>query len=334
MSRPQGRSIGEDHVDTIVEIVQTVDPTPERRGEESDCYVLVARLGNPFCIDPHRILKHCRADVVEVDDVQILRLVQLTGIGVDRLQHLGVLVVDHRLGGVDIAVEQSIHGEVLTNQLDILDAELGNGRGQFELVAEPPVPDLLPGPVLGRFDPGVGQRNLESARPFEHLGDVDDVGAALKGDQGLGHPSQTELGATGGEHLLGNYVDPALEYLDIETLIGVEAVVEGDVVPGELGLGEPLQLQGHLIYLIAILGNCSPVAVVTTSCQDHCQGCQPQDVTSPSGRLHLFLLIDVGREPYRGTHPGCAEWEKRSYLLVRNDTCQGMASRSAARITK
>ena len=42
-----------------------------------------------------------------------LGLVELAGLGIRCLQHLGVLVVDHRLGDVDLAVEQQGHVERL-----------------------------------------------------------------------------------------------------------------------------------------------------------------------------------------------------------------------------
>ena len=59
------------------------------------------------------VLEHRRADLVEVDDVEVVGLVELAGLGVLGLEQLGVLVVDHRLGDVDLAVEQQLHVEVL-----------------------------------------------------------------------------------------------------------------------------------------------------------------------------------------------------------------------------
>ena len=59
----------------------------------------------------------------------------------------------------------------------------------------------------------------------------------------LRHPRDGEVGVAVGEHLLRHDVDRALEDLDVEALLLVEALLDGRVVAGELRLRHPLQLQ-------------------------------------------------------------------------------------------
>ena len=91
-------------LDALVGVVAAVDPALERRLEEARRDVLVAVLGEPRLPREERVLEHGRAFVVVVDDVEVVGLVQLAGLGVGRLEHLRVLVVDHRLGDVDLAL--------------------------------------------------------------------------------------------------------------------------------------------------------------------------------------------------------------------------------------
>ncbi len=179
MALAEGRTIVQDDLHALVEVVETVNPALERGSEESRRDVLVSFLSNPLGVDPHRVLEHRSPNFVEVDDVEVFRLIELTGVGVDRLQHLGVLVVDHRLGGVDVPIEEGGHCEVLPNQLNIFHTGLADGRGQFELVAKAPVADLLACPVLRRLNAGVGKGDLEGSRTLEDLGDIHDIRPAL-----------------------------------------------------------------------------------------------------------------------------------------------------------
>ena len=266
-----------------------MDPALEGGREEPGRDVLIALFGDPVGIDPHRVLEHRRLDLVVIDDIQVVGCVELTCVGIRRLEHLGVLVVDHGLGGIDLVVEQGIHGEILCHQLDIRDLVLGDRGEKLEFVAEAPVAHLLPCPVGRLLDPGIGPGNLERSRTLEHLGDVDDVGATLTGNQRLGHPGETELCTTGGKHLLWHDLNRTLDDLDVEALRLVETVVEGDVVAGELRLGEPLQLQPDRVGFGAILGGCgcpaslaTGLAAVTTGGQDDRQ---PRTATGRGGAI-------------------------------------------------
>ena len=104
---------------------------------------------------------------------------------------------------------------------------------------------FLPAKSSDRRDAGVGERHLQRARALEDLGDVDDVGALLASLQRLGHPGDGEVGLAVGEHLLRHDVDAALDDLDVEAAVLVEALVDRREVAAELGLGDPLQLQRH-----------------------------------------------------------------------------------------
>ena len=280
-------------------------------------------------------------------------MVQLAGLRVDCLEDLGVFVVDHRLGGIDLVVEQGVHGEVLRHELDIRDLELLDGGEHLEFVAESPVAHLLTRPVLRRLDARVGPGDLERARPLEHLGDVDDVGAALPGDQGLRDPGDAELGATGGQDLLRDDLHRPLENLDIQALRLVEAVVEGDVIAGELRLSEPLQLKPYRIWLGAFLGGCGGTASLTpghrgpvplatcsavTTCGQHDrQHGQPHDMAAPSTRIHrISSIFDAGARYPAWPMPALRQsiGQRLRYSLVRKETCQGISHRSAARISR
>ncbi len=165
--------------------------------------------------------------------------------GLIGLEHLCVLVVGHRLRGVDVTLEQTDHVELLGDVLDRgrIDAVLGHRREHFPFVAEAPVADLVAGKVLGGGDVLVLEAHLQRARSLEHLGDVDDVGTGLAAGQSLRDPCDCKVGVAVGQHRLRNDVDCTFEDRHLETLIGVEALIDCRKVSGELSLCDPLQLQ-------------------------------------------------------------------------------------------
>ena len=174
------------------------------------------------------------------------RLVERTGRRVLLLQHLGVLVVDHRLRGVDLLAQQRRHVELLLDQGDPglrVDARLLQAGEQLELVAEAPVADLLTGQARGRGQPRVLPRDLQRAGPLVDLADVGDLRALLARGQRLGHPRDGEVDRAGGQLGLRHDVDAALDDGHVEALLGPEARVLRRVVAGELALRDPLQLQ-------------------------------------------------------------------------------------------
>ena len=80
----------------------------------------------------------------------------------------------------------------------------------------------------------------------------DDVGTLLPAGERLGHPGDREVDVAVGELGLRHDLDAALDDGDVEAHVLVEALVEGGVVAGELRLGEPLQLQAHLVGGLAV----------------------------------------------------------------------------------
>jgi hypothetical protein len=124
-----------------------------------------------------------------------------------------------------------------------VEAGLRHRREQLELVAEAPVTDLLAAQVGRRPDVLLGEADLVGAGALVDLPDVGDLGALLPGGQRLGHPGDREVGLALGQHRLRHDVDAALQDLHVEALLGVEPLVHGRDVAGELGLHEPLQLQ-------------------------------------------------------------------------------------------
>ena len=71
---------------------------------------------------------------------------ELPGVRILRLEHLGELVVGHRRRGVDLSLEERLHVERLREDLDVLlrvDAVLVQRSEEFVLVPVDPDPDLL-----------------------------------------------------------------------------------------------------------------------------------------------------------------------------------------------
>ena len=90
--------------------------------------------------------------------------------------------------------------------------------------------------VLGAGDACGGERHLERAGALEDLGDVGDVRACLARCERLGHPGDREVGLAVGQHRLRHDV-AALEDLDVEAGVLVEALARPRRVAGELGSG-------------------------------------------------------------------------------------------------
>jgi hypothetical protein len=93
-------------------------------------------------------------------------LIQLAGRLVLGLEDLGVLVVDHRLGRVDLTGDEGDHVELLLDDAHVvglagIETGLDEAGVQLGLVAETPRPDLLALQLLGRRDALVLERDLQ-----------------------------------------------------------------------------------------------------------------------------------------------------------------------------
>ncbi|CAB4747593.1 unannotated protein [freshwater metagenome] len=245
MGEAEGRTLVGDELGARIDVVTAVGPALERRSDELHCGVLVGGIRQTSTVGPDGVLQHADTLLFVRDDVEVVGGVELAGLRVLRLEHLCVLVVGHRLGGIDVALEQTDHVELLCHVVDRrrVDTGLGHRGEDFELVAVAPVTDLLACVVLGGRDVLVLEAHGQGSRTLEDLGDVDDVRAGFTTGEGLGDPRDSEVRVAVGEHGLGRDVDSALEDRDVEALCLVEALVERGVVAGELGLGDPLQLQ-------------------------------------------------------------------------------------------
>ena len=82
---------------------------------------------------------------------------------------------------------------------------------------------------------------------LEDLGDVDERDALLAGGEGGRHPVDDHVGTAAGDHLRRGNVGAARLDVDVEPGLLVEALVLGDVVAAELGLGDPFKLQRQLV---------------------------------------------------------------------------------------
>ena len=113
--------LGRNHnVDALFGVIPAVDPTHERTLDKADCGRPVGFVVfEPVGIGPNCVLQHGGTNVIPVDDVEVLGLEQFASLGIDGLQHQGVLVVDHGLSGIDIAIDQRRHVEVLLDQGDV-----------------------------------------------------------------------------------------------------------------------------------------------------------------------------------------------------------------------
>ena len=254
MRPAQSGRVVEHDVHALLGIVAAVDPAHQRRLHELDRGLVVRGVVvKAVGVGPQRILEHGRAHVVPVDDVQVLGLVELAGVGVDRLEHLGVLVVDHRLGGVDLAADQGQHVEVLLHQLHVavrVEPVLAQPGQKLELVAEAPVAHRAALQVGDRGDARVGEGHLQGGAALEHLGDVGDVDALFSWHQAPRHPRHREVGRAGVQHRGRHDLHASLEDLHVQPVVLVDAGGHGRVVARELRLGEPLQLQRDVDHFL------------------------------------------------------------------------------------
>ena len=174
---------GDDEITALLGVVPAHHPTLDRSGHEARGDVGIRRVvGETAGIGPDGILEHADSDLLVGDHAEVLGCVQLPGVGILRFEDLGVLVVRHRLGGVDLAFEQADHVELLLDERDVVrrvETGLGQGGEDLVLVAESPVADVAPFEVLRTRDARVDERDLQGARALEDLGDVDDVRAGL-----------------------------------------------------------------------------------------------------------------------------------------------------------
>ena len=266
MRGTQGRTVVKHDLDALGAVVAAIHPALQRGRHEACRDVGVCSVAETGAVGPDGVLEHRRADVVPVDDRQVGRGVELTGGGVRRLQYLGVLVVDHRLGGVYLALQQGQHVEALLYQVVVATGihagPTGTGQ-ELELVAPTPVADNLPGQVGRAVDARIGPRDLKRARTLEYLRHVDDVHATLTRHQRLGHPGHGEVHRSGGQLLLRSDVHTALVDGHIQAVTLVDPIIQGGVVAGELGLGDPLQLQRHLVHRVAVTGTGRCLTVAT-----------------------------------------------------------------------
>ena len=110
---------------------------------------------------------------------------------------------------------------------------------------KPHEPMRLPSKSATRLDAVAGPRDLQGARLLEDLRDVGQLDAGgLEGAEHLRHPGDREVDVAGDEGILRHDVAAGGDDLDVvEALLLEVALVERDVVAGELRLRQPLQLQ-------------------------------------------------------------------------------------------
>ena len=163
---------------------------------------------------------------------------------------------------------------------------------------KPQLPTFLPRRSAGAADRLVLEGHLQRAGPLEDLADVGDLRALLAGGERLRHPGDRVVGLALGEHGLRHDVDAALEDLDVEALVAEEALVDGGEVAGELGLGDPLQLQLHLGRPAA--GGVAAAVVVGAAAGGGQQGQRGADRQRAGWVFSWRLLGGTGRDAVSG----------------------------------
>jgi hypothetical protein len=194
-----------------------------------------------------------RNRVGHLHHVQVGELVEVVRVGVLRLEHLGELVVGHRRGGVDLAVQEEVHVEGLRDDVHVLlrvEAVLGQRGEELVLVPAEPDTDLLALQLLDVRDAAVGPRDLRHPGAGEDLGDVDDLTALVACREQVVEPVDAEVRLAAEHGLLGDDVRPAHLDVDVEVLVVVVALLESGVVAGELRLRHPLELERDLGRLL------------------------------------------------------------------------------------
>jgi hypothetical protein len=114
---------------------------------------------------------------------------------------------------------------------------------QLELVAAEPHRHAPAFQVDSAFDAGRLECNLAHAAVSEHLGDVDQRRTLVTGGEKARQPVDSELSAATSHHLFGHDVRTAGTDGHVELFRLVEALGFRGVVPRELGLGDPLELE-------------------------------------------------------------------------------------------
>ena len=128
-----------------------------------------------------------------------------------------------------------------------LEAELAHPVEERIFVAVEPDAERAVLEVGRGLDAGVGAAGQLEARMLERLGDIDHRHALLARGERRRHPVDHHVGAAAGEHLLGRDVRAARLDRHVEPVVLVVALVLGDVIAGELRLGDPFELQRHLV---------------------------------------------------------------------------------------
>ena len=108
-------------------------------------------------------------------------------------------------------------------------------------------PMVLPLRSAGFLMPVVRPAGELEPGALERLGDVDERHALLARRQRRGHPVDDDVGAAAGDHLRRRDVGPAGIDGDVEAGVLVVALGGGDVIAGELRLGDPFELERDLV---------------------------------------------------------------------------------------
>ena len=156
---------------------------------------------------------------------------------------------------IDFAAQERTNVEALGDQFEVcgrvqsVPSETGQ---EFQVVAVTPGTHTGPDQVCDGLDTTGFERDLNGSALLEDLGDVQEGTAVEPGSQGLGGPSNGDVGEDlfaldGYEGVERVRTEERVLEGHVETTFPVEALVAGSEVPGELGLGHPLQLEPEVV---------------------------------------------------------------------------------------
>ena len=189
------------------DVVTTVRPALQGCRHEPLRDVAVLRILEIGARGEDPVLEHRRACRFHRDHVEVGERVRRAGLRVLALEHLRQLVVGHRGGRVDLALEEQAHVERLVDDLHRaralrIEPVLDERGEQLVLVAAAPDADLLTLHLGDVGDAAVLVRQLGHARAGEDLGDVDEVAPLVTRREERRQPVDPELGLAGRDDLL------------------------------------------------------------------------------------------------------------------------------------
>ncbi|QTK80715.1 hypothetical protein AT6N2_C3231 [Agrobacterium tumefaciens] len=169
------------------------------------------------------------------------------------VENLAVFIIGHRRNAGGLFLQKRIDVETLFQHGHAIgaaggrDFQVRHPRQERIFIAEEPDAQRLALEILRFLDAGFLQAGQHHARGFERLGDVDERHALFAGGKRRRHPVDDHVGPASSQYLRRCDIRATGLDIDVEAFGFIKALVLGDVITGELRLGDPFQLQGDLV---------------------------------------------------------------------------------------